>query len=152
MAARHAITLFTMAFLAMIASPLTLGGEVYHWLDENGVPNFSQRQPGEEVEGVSRLILPDTTPPDYDPDEDRYDIEAQAERMAALRKEMEQQREDARERRRNIAQQQVIPYQEPYRRYARGIWFPPYYPRPPLRPQPPVTVPYRSATLAPPGG
>ena len=151
MAVRQAITVFTMAFLAMIASPAAPGSEIYHWLDENGVPNFSQKEPDGELQGVSRLTLTDTMPPDYDPDEDRYGIEAQAERMAALREEMEQQREDARERRRNTPQQQAVHYPEPYRRYARGIWHPPYYPRPPPRPQPPIVVPYRTATLEPPG-
>ena len=146
------IAVITMAFLAMMASSVAPAGEIYHWLDENGVPNFSQRQPDGDIDGVSRLNLPDTTPPDYDPNEDRYGIEAQAERMAALREEMAEQKKDARERRRNTAQQQAVQYREPYRRYARGIWFPPYNPRPPPKPQPPIEEPYPTATLAPPGG
>jgi hypothetical protein len=152
MVARHAITVFMMAFLAMITSPATLGSDVYHWLDENGVPNFSQKEPGGEIQSVSRLNLPDTTPPDYDPNEDRYGIEEQAERMTALREEMDEQREDARERRRNTVQQQPLQYPEPYRSYSRGIWYPPVYPRPPQRPHPPIEVPYRTATLGRPGG
>ena len=151
MAAGRTTTMITVVFLALCASTIVVGEEIYHWLDENGVPNFSQRQPDEDTRGVSKLNLPDTTPPDYDPDEDRYGVEAQAERMTALREEMDKQREDARERRRNTAQQ-PMQYREPYRRYARGIWHPPIYTRPPPIPQPPIVVPYRTATLRPPGG
>jgi len=57
--------------------------------------NFSQKPPDGKTQGVSQMNLVDTTPEDYDPDEDRYGVEAQAERMAALREKMEQEREDA---------------------------------------------------------
>jgi len=88
------------------------------------------------------MNLVDTTPEDYDPDEDRYGVEAQAERMAALREKMEQEREDA---------QQAVQYREPYRRYSNGVWLPPIYPRPPVKPEHPIEVPYPTATLRPPG-
>lgn len=141
----------TLVLLAMIASTAALAGEIYHWVDENGVQNFSQKPPDGKIPGVSQLNLVDTTPEDYDPDEDRYGVEAQAERMAALREEMEQEREDARERERNAAQQQAVQYREPYRRYSNGVWLPPIYPRPPVKPELPIEVPYPTATLRPPG-
>ena len=151
MATGRTTTVFTLVLLAMIAGTIASADEIYYWLDENGVPNFSQMKPDGDIPGVSELNLADTTPPDYDPDEDRYGVQAQAERMSALREEMELRREDAREREREAARQQLVQYREPVRSYSHGIWFPPIYPRPPLKPQPPIEVPYPTATLRPPG-
>ena len=144
-------TVITLALLAMTASTATDAYEIYHWIDENGVPNFSQNQPAGKTPGVSKLNLVDTTPPDYDPEEDRYGVQAQAERMNALREEMEQRREAGRERQRNAARQPVVRYREPDRYYSRPLWYPPVYPRPPYRPEPPIAVPYETSTLKPPG-
>lgn len=151
MVASRTTTVIFLALLAMMASSTAAAYEIYHWLDESGVPNFSQEQPDGKIPGVSKLNLVDSTPPDYDPDEDRYGIEVQAERMKALREEMDQRRDATRERERNAAQQQVVQYREPYRSYSHGIWFPPIYPRPPLKPVPPIEVPYPTSTLRPPG-
>ena len=125
--------LFLLAFLASMP---VLATEVYHWVDENGVPHYSQNVPTADVTGVSIIILEDTTPPDYDPEEDRYGVEAQAERMALLREEMAEKREAQRERQRNAPQQPVVQYQQPYQYGYSSFLRPPYYPSPPLRPEP----------------
>jgi hypothetical protein len=137
--------------LSLILAPRVFATEIYHWVDENGVQNFSQNLPTGDVSGVSRLNLPDTRPSDFDPEEDRYGTAAQAERMSALREEMAERREAARERRERESQQQVVRYQEPVRRYAHPYWYPPIYPRPPLRPEPPIAVPYLTPTVVRPG-
>ena len=144
-------TIITLVLLATIASTTLFADEIYHWIDENGVQNFSQTQPAGNTEGVSKMNLVDTTPADYDPEEDRYDIEAQAERMNALREDMEKRREAARESQRNAAQQPVVQYREPHRYYSRPLLYPPIYPRPPHKPKPPIAVPYPTDTLRPPG-
>jgi hypothetical protein len=157
MTAGRTTTVITLVLLATIASTTAAANEIYHWLDENGVQNFSQKPPDGQTPGVSKMNLVDTTPPDYDPEEDRYGVQAQAERMEALREEMEQERDAARERERNAAQQQPVQYRDPYRSYSHGIWLPPIYPgpphrpRPPHKPQPPIEVPYPTSTLRPPG-
>lgn len=151
MSTGQTITVFILVFLALIASTTVTAYEVYHWVDENGVQNFSQKPPSGKIPDVSKMNLVDTTPQDYDPDEDRYGVQVQAERMAALREKMAQERDDARERERNAAQQQAVQYREPYRRYSNGVWLPPIYPRPPVKPQPPIEVPYPTDTLRPPG-
>ena len=151
MVTARTITVITLVLLAMIASTAAAANEIYSWIDENGVQNFSQRPPDGKIAGVSHLNLVDTTPQDYDPEEDRYGVQAQAERMDALREEIEQRRDDARERERNTGQQQVIQYREPVRSYSHGIWYPPVYPRPPLKPELPIEVPAPTATLRPPG-
>ena len=144
-------TVINLVLLATIASATVSADEIYHWIDENGVQNFSQTQPAGNTAGVSKMNLADTTPADYDPEEDRYNVQAQAERMSALREDMEKRREAARERQSTAAQQQVSQYREPDRYYSRPLLYPPIYPRPPHRPQPPIAVPYPTETLRPPG-
>ena len=141
----------TLFLLVLMASSPVLATEVYHWVDENGVSHYTQNAPSPDVTGVSSMTLEDTTPPDYDPEEDRYGVQAQAERMAALREEMAQKREAERERQRNTPRQQLIQYQQPYNYGYSSFLRPPLYPVPPIRPQPPIEVPYETVTLRPPG-
>ena len=76
------MTGIALAFLALLASFPAMATEIYHWVDENGVSNFSSTAPPGLAEEVNKMTLEDTTPPDYDPEEDRYGVAAQAERMA----------------------------------------------------------------------
>jgi len=131
-------TRFVLFLLACLGSMPVLATEVYHWVDEDGVSHYSQSAPGADVAGVSKMILEDTTPPDYDPEEDRYGVKAQAELMASLREEIAEKREAQRERERNAAQQPVVQYQQPYRHGYSSFWYPPYYPSPPLLPVHPI--------------
>lgn len=150
MAAGRTTTLFTLVFLSMMAIT-AVASEIYYWLDENGVPNYSQEPPAGETPGVSKLNLVDTTSPDYDPEEDRYGVQAQAERMSLLREEIELRREADREQQQNAARQQAVQYREPPRYYSRQILYPLIHHRPPLKPQPPIEQPLPTATLKPPG-
>jgi hypothetical protein len=134
-------TVFALFLLAFLASMPALATEVYHWVDENGVSHYTQSAPPADVNGVKKVILQDTTPSDYDPEEDRYGVEAQAERMASLREEMAEKREAQRERQRNAAQQPVVQYQQPYPYGYSSFWQPPYYPRPPQPVQPIAPAP-----------
>ena len=136
--------------LALAAHENVAASEIYHWVDENGVSNFSQVQPAGETLQVSKVVLADTSPPDYDPEEDRYGIKAQAERMTALREEMAARRE-ANSNRQQKPTQQAVQYRDPYRNYGWPIRYPVYPPRPPVKPEPPIAVPYETATLRPPG-
>ena len=145
---------FVLFLLAFLASIPVLATEVYHWVDENGVSHYSQSAPAADVAGVSKMILEDTTPPDYDPEEDRYGVEAQAARMALLREEMAEKREAQRERERNAPQQPVVQYRQPYQYGYSPFWLPPYYPSPPLWPEQPIapvpsvpSVPFRPPGL-----
>ena len=137
----------------MACSP-AIATEVYHWVDENGVSHFTQNAPTSEVDGVKKMTLEDTTPPGYDPDEDRYDVEGQEKRMASIRDEMQEKREADRERKRKAAAQRpAVQYQQPYQ-YGYSPFLSPGYPiqpLPPSRPEPPIAVPYPSVPFAPPG-
>jgi hypothetical protein len=129
--------------------------EVYRWVDENGVVNFSDKAPVVATANavVNTLTLQDSTPTDYDPEEDIYNVAAQAERMQALRDEMAKDREARREQQNSAPRQAVTPYQKGVNYgYPYGY---PVYPRPPLRPparpEPPAPEPYDTSTLVPPG-
>jgi len=136
----------------MAAAPV-FAIEVYRWVDENGVVHFSQSAPPGNDAGVEVIVLEDSRPSGYDPDEDRYQVAAQAEKMAQLRAEMDKKREMAQER--NL----TAPPQPPVTQYPQnGYWpLPNYYPgvpprpRPPPRPEPPIEIPYPTHTLKPPG-
>lgn len=141
----------------LLGSSTAVATEVYRWVDEDGVSHFSQNPPSEDVDGVKKITLEDTTPPDYDPDEDRYNVAEQEKRMASIRDEMQEKREAERERRRKAAARQpVVQYQQPYS-YGYSSFLRPIYPgypiqpQPPLRPRPPIAVPYQTVPFNPPG-
>lgn len=141
--------------LALCAIESGAADEIYQWVDENGVVNFSQWAPGADLDGVHKRTLADTGPADNDPVEDVYGVSAQAERMKLLRQEMEDKREARRERQRLAAQQSATQYRQPVRN-ASPYWYGGYYPRPPFRPHPPERPPvpelYETSTLRPLGG
>lgn len=145
----------TACGLLMLASPLA-AQEIYRWVDENGVVNFSDTSPTGRIEGVSTVDLEEPAPPHQDPEQDLYNIAATAERTQALRDAMAADREARRERQRESATQQAPSYPQASS-YALPPWWwdrpgygrPPQ--RPPMRPEPPVPEPYPTATLKPPG-
>lgn len=137
--------------MALAASAPALAVDIYQWVDENGVINFSQIRPADEKLGISKVIMAETTAPEFDPEEDRYGIETQAKRMEALRQEMEERRESQRAQA-PVNTSTAVQYRDPYRRYSYPLLYPPYRPKPPIRPEPPIAVPYETATLKPRGG
>ena len=156
----HLTKIFMLAFLAVIASTNLAATEIYHWVDENGVPHYSQYRPGDDTQNVSTQKLEDTAPAGNSQQEDVYNLEAHEKRMTAWREERDQERKDARERKRKIAEQQPIKHSEPYRDYSRSFWYPPIYNRPPyrppqkppIRPEHPIVLPSPPSTLLPRGG
>ncbi len=125
--------------------------EIYRWVDENGVVNFSENAPPGETAEVRKIVLEKSNPADHDPEEDVFNIEATSERMQAYREDMAKRREARLESQRNASQQQVVQYREP-RRYGSPLyWYPPYRPQPPIEPQPPVAEPYPTVPYRPPG-
>ena len=86
---------------------------------------------------VQEMVLQDSRPSDWDPGEDIYGVEQQAERMQARREEMENRRQERLEGQARENRQRAAPSTEPeyhvYPIYQR--------PRPPLRPVPPIERP-----------
>lgn len=149
----------TVVFLLVIASTKLAASEIFHWVDENGVQHFSQYRPAGNIPDVSELQLEDSVVPANDQVEDVYNIEAHEKHMAEWREERDQKREDARERKRQVAQQQPVKYTQPDPYYSRSYWYPPIYNRPPRRPphrppakpEHPVVLPSPPSTFLPRG-
>ncbi len=125
--------------------------DIYRWVDENGVVNFSENAPPGETAEVRKIVLAESNPADHDPEEDVFNIEATSDRMQAYREDMAKRREARLERQRDSSQQPVVQYREPRRYGAPLYWYPPYRPQPPIEPQPPVAEPYPTVPYKPPG-
>ena len=121
-----------LAFLLVIASANVGASEIYQWVDENGVSHFSQQPPTKDTRDVSTRTFIETAPAVSGEAEDIYDTKAHEERMVEWRKQREQERKDARDRRDQDARKQpTYPQPESYGR--RPYIYPPIY-RPPVRP------------------
>jgi hypothetical protein len=141
------------ALLACLATPPVLAIEVFRWVDENGVIHFSQSAPPANTGNVETMILEDSTPPGFDPDEDIFNVAAQAEQMALRREQMAERREQARLR--NAQQPAPVQY-APAPIYDAPLYWgnsffprPPHQPQPPMRPEPPIINPYPTEVLRP---
>ncbi|MEE4217107.1 MAG: DUF4124 domain-containing protein [Xanthomonadales bacterium] len=130
-----------LALLCGLAALTVHAGEVYRWVDENGVVNFSQTAPTKPEADIERFALEDTRPSDYDPDQDFYGVAEQAERMKALREDMETKRQERLKRQRETANQTVIQYRQPERYGFPVFWNHRPMPEPPPRPVPPIDLP-----------
>ena len=149
-------TQILMPILLLLAAPAVWATEIYHWVDKDGVPHYSQNPPPADTSGVNRMRLEDTSPANVDPEEDLYNVEVQQKRMASIRQEREEKREADRERRAKVAAQQPVVIYQQSQPYSYPFWNsgiyprPPINPGPPIRPQPPIAVPY-SVPFSPPG-
>ncbi len=145
MNAGRATRYFTLVLLAVFSSAVVAKNEIYHWVDKNGIPHYSQYRPSGDIPGLSTQKLEGATPPGDGRTEDVYNVKAHEKRMVAWRKEREQKRKDALERKRLAAQRQPVRYPVQRRSFSRSYWYPPFYGRPPhkppVKPQPPVENP-----------
>jgi hypothetical protein len=117
-----------------------LAGPIYHWVDEDGVHHYTETAPPSRSTDVELVTVEDTRSPDYDPEQDLYNVAGQAERMQARRDELAQKREAARERQERLAQQQpTVVYRDAGLPYSSTWWGGnPGYPvrpgKPPVKP------------------
>ena len=126
----------------LLAAGLAHAGDIYHWVDEDGVPHYSQTPPADADVPVETRELATSTPDDYDPHEYEYSVMNQAERIhtewAALAEqraaEREARREEARRRERDREAYEQYERDRYGWRYGREVWYPSVHPRPPLRP------------------
>lgn len=115
------------ALLALHAAPLA-AQQIYRWVDENGVVNFSDRAPPAAAADVSALTLPDNPPANLDPEQDLFNLEATAQRTQARRDELAAEREARSER---AAAQPPVAAPYPQQHYGYPYDYPFAYPRPP---------------------
>lgn len=134
---KHTFLAWLPLFLILSLAPRPVNAvEVYQWTDENGVVHFSQWAPTAPEKDVTTLEVDGSPPPGYDPEEDRYNVEANQKYMESLRSDLDARRE-AEKNQSAAAAQQII--QQPVTP-EYGTWpvYPGYGLRPPLRPERPV--------------
>jgi hypothetical protein len=152
MSRNRTTTFFLVAILAMFVRTQASATELYYWVDEDGVANFSQNQPAETTPGVSKMELEDASQAGQDTQEEVYDVQAHEQRMSEWRAEREERRAAKLERQRRAAEQQAVQTTEIARNYAHPFWFPPRYQKPRPKPRPPIEEPASPAsTLKLPG-
>ena len=108
--------------------------DVFHWVDDDGVVNFSQWAP-DDARHVVKLVVDSSNPPDYDPQEDPYSIHNQAVRIKETWSALAAQRDERRVQQREESQQSVryepLPYDDQWRYAPLGYYgpiYPPVYP------------------------
>lgn len=129
---------FLVFLCTLLASAPASAAEVFKWVDDEGIPHFSDQMPAAQNTKVSRIVLAANNPANYDPLEDQYSIRNQAARTSKAYKKVEEKREEraadraeAAERATQYEQQFIRYYDEPIRSY--------YYPS--LLNRPPYTRP-----------
>lgn len=142
------LNFIVLAALASAWPWVTQAAEIYHWVDAEGVPHFSQTAPPQAVDEVKTLEIDGSQPAGYDPNEDIYNVAAQAEATQAVYDKLAENRK-ARQKEQSTAQNTVIYYPEPDA--YNQIRYPPVYrPRPPDRPpdpRPPESRPPNGSLL-----
>ena len=129
---------FVLAFLA--CGPV-YANEIYRWVDENGVVNFSQTAPPSQDVAPEVVEIEEDRPSDWDPEADIYGVEEQAARMLARREEMDKKRQERIDQK-NREQSLTAPqYREPETYNYPFFWGTGIRPMPPLLPRPPVARP-----------
>lgn len=139
-----AIKLLVSGFVISLLIPdVSVGSEIFHWVDEDGVLNFSDWAPADNTVEVSKLVVSNSNPPDYDPNEDRNSVIEQAERVNDRWSNLKEQKEERQKQRQERAAQERVPryveYQYPSY-YRPGYYFqavrpPAFVHRPPFRTQ-----------------
>ena len=139
------ILLFWVALAS--AWPVALvASEIFHWVDADGVNHYSQSPPPTS-DAVQTLQIDGSQPASYDPNEDRYNVAAQAESTQAVYDKMAENRKNKQQAKQNTAANTVIYYPDPDNNnqvlYPPGGWYnrpnrPDNRPIPPNRPVQPL--------------
>lgn len=141
-----------MLVMSLLFSAGLSATDIYSWVDEDGVTHFSEFQPGDQVQNVSKQTMDKSAPI---PVEDVYNVEEHNKQMAEWREERDQQRQESKKRK-QLADQQAVSYPQPQYDYRRSFWNSPIYNRPPVRPphkpRPPIEKPSPPSRLYPPKG
>jgi len=106
----------TICLISLIIGDAAIGGEIFHWVDEDGVLNFSDWAPENSNVEVAKLTVSNANPPGYDPGEDQNSVLGQAERINARWAALNEKQEERRKQRLEREEQrlQTVVYDYPY--------------------------------------
>lgn len=96
--------------------------EIYHWVDESGVPHYSQWAPPEDEPSVSTMNVQGGATSGLGGDV--YPVDEIARQTAQLREQREEARAERRERARDTQSSPVVIYQQPVANAAFPLGFP----------------------------
>jgi hypothetical protein len=112
---KNMLVMIWISFFIVTPAP---GSEIFHWVDEDGVLNFSDWAPENSNVEVAKLVVSNSNPPGYDPDEDQNSVLGQADRMnirwAALKEKQEERRKQRLELEEQQRRLQPVVYDYPY--------------------------------------
>ena len=116
---RYKRNVIAVVFVLLLGNGIpSFADEIFHWVDEDGVLHFSDWAPKNNGVEVSKLIVGNSNPPGYDPNEDQNSILGQAERMNERWAELKERQEERRKQRLELEEQQrrryVPEYDYPY--------------------------------------
>ncbi len=94
-----------ICFILLISGGPAFAGEIFHWVDADGVWHFSESAPENSSAEVSKLEVRKTNPPGYDPRDDQNSILVQAERMSKRWAKLRKRQADRRKQRLELAEQ-----------------------------------------------
>ncbi len=124
--------------------------EIFHWVDADGTHHYSQSPPPDTPDSAETLHVDGSQPASYNPDEDIYDVAAQAEATQAVWDKMAESRKN-RQTQPSAAENTIIDYPHDGDRYDTIVYpnygsrpghHPGYRPRPPDNPvKPPDFLP-----------
>ena len=104
--------------ISLVLGNQAFAGEIFHWVDEDGVLNFSDWAPENNNVKVAKLVVSNANPPGYDPSEDQNSILEQAERVNVRWTDLKERQEERRKQRLELEEQQrrlqPVIYEYPY--------------------------------------
>lgn len=121
---RLAVSLLTTSVLSLAGSAFGNASEIYRWVGDDGVVQYSDTKP--EAEDFTAVELTDTSPRDYDPAEDPYSIVNQARRLNEVWAGLARARQEREQQRREEAQNDprfMSPRYDPYAYSGRFAYF-----------------------------
>jgi hypothetical protein len=146
MTMRRYKTFLVAAFFLLCNANPAVAGEIFHWVDADGVMHFSDWAPADNNVEVSKVFVSNSNPPDYDPDADQNSILGQAERTNERWSELREQKEERSKQRRELEELErrryAVEYDYPYYSDSYLYYRPGYRPvhRPGIGRRPPFRV------------
>lgn len=117
-----------LSVLMLLTSATVLAGDVYHWVDEDGVAHYSQWPPQEGEQETTRIGLSRSGMGDYDPTEDPYSVLNQAQRIHAFWTQLRQRREAEQQEKAERVASSIPPYREHDPYIVHRVYAPYYLP------------------------
>lgn len=100
---RDTVNALALGFsFSILIAEVSFCSEIFHWVDEDGVVTFSDWAPANAELEVSKVVVSESNPPGYDPEQDPNSILVQADRTSERWEGLRELKEERREQRQEI--------------------------------------------------